>query len=138
MPAFLLDTNIVSELRRPRPHQGVINWLATLAPEEIFLSAVTFGEIQRGVEATRRTDAAKARDIETWLNEGVPSFPVLDLDRDMFRECARLLHGRSKAGYEDAMIAATARVRGLTVATRNTDDFRPFAVALFNPFGFKG
>ena len=138
MPAFLLDTNVVSELRRVRPHQGVMNWLATLAANEIFVSAVTFGEIQRGVEETRRTDWAKAQEIERWLDAVGGSFPILALDGDMFRECARLLHGRSKAHLEDARIAAAASVRGLTVATRNIADFRVFGVPLFNPFGFKG
>ena len=138
MPGFLLDTNVVSELRRMRPHKGVVNWISTLAPDEIFVSAVSFGEIQRGVEATRRTDAAKARETESWLDAVVASFPVLAIDREMFREHARLMHKQSKVQYEDAMIAATARIRGLTVATRNIADFRPFAVPLFNPFDFKG
>ena len=138
MPGFLLDTNVVSELRRARPHKGVVNWISTLAQDEIFVSAVSFGEIQRGVEATRRTDAAKAREIESWLDAVVASFPVVAVDRDMFRECARLLHGRSRSDIEDAMIAATARIRRLTVATRNTRDFQFLKVPLFNPFGFKG
>lgn len=138
MAGYLLDTNVVSELRRARPHRGVLNWLSKRAPGEIFLSAVTFGEIQRGVEVTRGTDPAKAREIENWLDAGVSSFPVLAMDRVSFRECARLLHGKSKAAFEDAMIAATARVQGLTVATRNIGDFRAFEVTLYNPFDHKG
>jgi hypothetical protein len=138
MPAFLFDTNVVSELRRVRPHQGVVNWISTLAEDEIFISAVTFGEIQRGVEAARRTDSQKALEIENWMGAVVASLPFIAMDREMFRECARLLHRRSNADFEDAMIAATARVRGLTIATRNTADFQSFGVALFNPFGFKG
>lgn len=137
MAAYLLDTNVVSELRRARPHAGVVRWLSTLAPDEISVSAVTFGELQRGVEAARRTDAPKAREIEVWLEEGIAALPVLAMDREMFREWARLMHRRSAAHLEDAMIAATARVRGLSVATRNVADFRPFAVPVFNPFDFK-
>ena len=138
MPAFLLDTNVVSELRRARPHQGVVNWLATLALDEIFVSAVTFGEIQQGVELSRHTNAAKALEIEGWLDAVVASFPVLAMDREMFREWARLMHRRSRTDLEDAMIAATARVRGLTIATRNVGDFRAFKVSLYNPFDYKG
>lgn len=138
MAVFLLDTNIVSELRRARPHRGVMNWLATLQPEEIFVSAVTFGEMQRGVEAARRTDEEKAREIESWMEGISGSFQVLAMDRDMFREHARLMHRQSKAHAEDAMIAATARIRGLSIATRNSGDFRPFAVPCFNPFEYKG
>lgn len=137
MPAFLLDTNIVSELRRARPHAGVIRWLATLEPEEVFVSAVTFGELQRGVEILRRADETKAREIEAWIEDGI-MLPVVPMDRDTFREHARLLHGRSKAHAEDAMTAATASVLGLTVATRNAADFRAFSVPVFNPFEFRG
>ncbi|MFM9863853.1 MAG: type II toxin-antitoxin system VapC family toxin [Micropepsaceae bacterium] len=138
MPQFLLDTNVVSELRRARPHGGVINWLSTLQPDEIFVSAVTFGEMQRGVEAARRADADKAREIEVWMEGISGSFQVLAMDRDMFREHARLMQRQSKAHTEDAMIAATARIRSLTVATRNAADFRAFSVPCFNPFEFKG
>ncbi|MCE9523700.1 MAG: type II toxin-antitoxin system VapC family toxin [Alphaproteobacteria bacterium] len=137
MPGYLLDTNVISELRRARPHKGVVNWISSMAPAEIFVSAVSFGEIQRGVEATRRANAAKAREIETWLDAVVGSFPVVAVDRDMFRECARLLHRKSRSDFEDAMIAATARVCGLTVATRNVRDFQAFGVPVFDPFGFK-
>ena len=138
MPALLLDTNVVSELRRTRPHRGVLNWLATLTPEEIFVSAVTFGEIQRGVEATRRADPAKAHEIEAWLDAVGTSFPVIAVDRDIFRACSRLLHGKSSALFEDGLIAATAIIRGLTVATRNVSDFRAFGIGLYNPFDYKG
>jgi predicted nucleic acid-binding protein len=136
--AYLLDTNVVSELRRARPHQGVVKWLSSLALDEIFLAAVTFGEIQRGIELVRTTDTNKAREIESWLDAVVSTFPVISMDRDMFREWARILHGKSKAAFEDAMIAATARVSGLTVATRNIADFRAFKVEVLNPFEFKG
>lgn len=138
MPGFLLDTNVVSELRRQGRHRGVLNWLATLAPDDIFVSAVTFGEMQKGVELTRATDAAKAVEIEGWMDAIAGSFQVVAMEREMFRECARLLHGKSKHAYEDAMIAATARVRGFTVATRNVADFHAFGVSLVNPFAFKG
>jgi hypothetical protein len=133
---YLLDTNVVSELRRAKPHGAVVAWIKTLRPEQIFLSAVTIGELQAGVELTRRNDAAKALEIETWLTMVEGSFTALPMDSACFREWARLMVGKSPELIEDAMIAATARVHGLDVATRNERDFRKFQVGAFNPFQF--
>jgi len=133
---YLLDTNVVSELRKPKPHGAVVAWMKTLRPEQIFLSAVTMGELQAGVELTRTNDAAKALEIETWLTMVEASFTALPMDSACFREWARLMVGKSPALIEDAMIAATALVHGLDVATRNERDFRQFQVGAFNPFGF--
>jgi len=134
---YLLDTNVVSELRKPKPHGAVVAWVKTLRPEQVFLSAVTIGELQAGVEVTRRNDAAKAREIEDWLNQVEASFTALPMDSACFREWARLMTGKSPELIEDAMIAATARVHGLHVATRNERDFRQFQVGAFNPFQFE-
>jgi predicted nucleic acid-binding protein len=137
MAGILLDTNVVSELRRAKPYKGVVNWLATVAEEDLFVSAVTLGEIQAGIEATRRRDPLKAKEIESWLDTLGATYKVIAMSGEMFREVARLLHGKSRAAYEDAMLAATAKVQGLTVATRNVADFKEFGVPLFNPFEFK-
>lgn len=134
MTRYLLDTNVVSELRKPRPHGAVVAWMKTLRLEQIFLSAVTIGELQAGVELTRKNDAAKALEIETWLTMVEASFTALPMDSACFREWAKLMAGKSQAMMEDAMIAATARVHGLHVATRNERDFRQFQVGAFNPF----
>ena len=131
---YLLDTNIVSELRRPKPHGGVLNWIGGIAADRLFLSAVTVGEIQAGIEITRERNTAKAQELETWLGRVVADYGVLPMDAAAFREWARLKHGKSDTLIEDAMIAATARVHRLTVATRNTRDFREFDVELFDPF----
>ena len=131
---YLLDTNIVSELRRPRPHKGVLNWIGRVPADRLFLSAVTVGEIQAGIEIARERDAAKAEELETWLDRVVAGYGVLPMDAAAFREWARLKHGKSDTLIEDAMIAATARVHRLTVATRNVRDFREFGVELFDPF----
>ena len=131
---YLLDTNILSELRRPKPHGAVMAWLEGVADTDLYLSAVTVGEIQSGIEITRRQDAAKASEIEAWLNAVVETRHVLPMDAPAFRDWARLMHGKPDSLVEDAMIAATARVHGLTVVTRNMRDFQSFGVPLLDPF----
>ncbi len=131
---YLLDTNVVSELRRPRPHGAVVAWLQATADADLHLSAVTLGEIQAGIELTREQDAAKAAEIETWVEQVAATFNVLAMDGSIFRLWARLLHRRSDTLYEEAMIAATAHVHQLTVVTRNVADFAGFGVTLLNPF----
>jgi predicted nucleic acid-binding protein len=131
---YLLDTNVVSELRKPKPHGAVLAWLEKVPGDEIFLSAVTIGELQAGVERCRRQDEEKARQIEAWLDRIAESFQVLPMDARAFREWARLMDGQPDQLPEDAMIAATARIHRLTVATRNTKDFQGFKVAVLDPF----
>ena len=131
---YLLDTNVVSELRKPRPHGGVVAWLESIDDAQLFLSAVTLGEIQAGIELTREQDAEKASEIEAWLELVSGAYNVLPMDAATFRAWARLMHRKSDTLYEDAMIAATAKVHGLTVATRNVADFNALGVQVFNPF----
>jgi|ERR1017187_1045696 predicted nucleic acid-binding protein len=131
---YLLDTNVISELRKNKPHGGVLAWIDTIADEEIFLSALTLGELQAGVELTRRQNPAKAAQIEAWLGQVAGSYQILPMDGRLFREWARLMDGRPDQLLEDAMLAATARVHRLTVVTRNTRDFKLFDVPVFDPF----
>ena len=135
---FLLDTNVVSELRRARPHGEVLAWLQGVDNSQLFLSAVTLGEIQAGIEPTREKDPAKAAAIENWAQQLAGAYNVLPMDAATFRAWARLMHRRSNTLIEDAKIAATALVHGLTVVTRNTRDFDVFGVAVFNPFEVGG
>jgi len=131
---YLLDTNVVSELRRPHPHGGVISWLRRAADTDLFVSAVTIGELQAGVELTRERDPAKAAEIEAWLDLVAQTMNVLPMDTQAFRCWARLLHRRSDGLIEDAMIAATAIVHDLVIVTRNLRDFEGCGVRLLDPF----
>jgi toxin FitB len=131
---YLLDTNIISEIRKPKPHGAVVTWFEGLRDEQICLSAVTLGELQEGIEHTRRQDPAKAGAIEAWVNELENSSTVLPMDGRCFRETARMMVGKPENLFYDVMIAATARLHGLTVATRNEKDFRHLGIEIFNPF----
>lgn len=131
---YLLDTNVISELRKPKPHGAVLAWLKSVDDSELHLSAVTLGEIQAGIELTRDQDAAKAAEIEAWVDLAASAYNVLPMDGAAFRAWARLMHRQSDTLYEDAMIAATAQVHRLTVVTRNMADFKPFGVKVLNPF----
>ena len=112
----------------------MLAWIAHLKPEQIFIASVTIGELQKGVELTREQDSGKTAEIEAWVGQIQSSSNILTMDGRLFREYARLIHGVSDSLSEDAMIAATARVHGLTVATRNERDFAHFSVSIFNPF----
>lgn len=131
---YLLDTNIISELRKPKPHGAVVAWVQSIEDKDLFLSAVTIGEIQAGIEITREQDSIKAEQIEQWLDLVACSYNVLPMTADIFRIWAKLMHRRSDTLYEDAMIASTAKQHHLTVVTRNIVDFKDFGVKLFNPF----
>ena len=135
---YLLDTNIVSELRRPRPHQGVLDWITGVATDQLFLSAVTVGEIQAGIEITREQDSIKAEELEGWLSRVLASYNILPVDATVFRVWARLKHRRSDTLVEDAIIAATAVVHRLIVVTRNVNDFAQLSVEILDPFEGQG
>jgi predicted nucleic acid-binding protein len=134
---FLLDTNVISEIRRPSRHGSVLHWFADQHPNTIFVPSIVFLELQRGVELTRLQNPAKATEIEIWIDDLVLSSNVVDFDVEAAREYSRLKRRRLNFVSEDAMIAAVARVHGYTVATRNTRNFQPFGVAVVDPFKYK-
>jgi toxin FitB len=131
---YLLDTNVISEMRKPRPHGAVAAWFSAVEEGKLFLSSVTLGELQAGIEQTRHRDVLKADELERWVDSLPTSCQVLPMDVQCFREWARLMDGKTPNLLEDAMIAATARVHGLIVATRNERDFQHFDVRTLNPF----
>lgn len=131
---YLLDTNVISELRRLRPHGAVLAWLKGTADEDLHLSAVTLGELQAGVELTREQDPEKAAEIETWIDRVAQTWNVLPVDGRTFRVWAKLMHRRQDPLLADALIAATAIVHHLIVVTRNVRDFAVFEVGTLDPF----
>ncbi len=134
MSGFILDTNIVSELRRQRPHGAVVAWLTGIRDVDLNISAVTVLELQAGIELTRHSNAARASELEEWLDDVLESYSVLPADAAVFRKVARIMHRKPEHLFMDAVIAATAIAHGLTVATRNVVDFDIFGVPCVNPF----
>jgi toxin FitB len=134
--SFLLDTNVISEIRRgPKANPRVREWHANHAPEDLFLSVITTGEIRRGIEESRRKDVAKALIYERWLRGlevefGSRILPVTPMIADLW---GRLL-ARNVIPPVDGFLAATAAHYGHTVATRNTRDFQRCGVDFVNPF----
>lgn len=134
---FLLDTNVVSELRKPKPHGGVVAWITAQDTSSLYLSAMTIAELQRGVEMTRERDGEKANQIEAWLEQLMFTGQVLAMDSAVCREWAKLMHRRSETLVEDAFIAATASVHRFVVVTRNVRDFKALGVNTLSPFDRK-
>ena len=134
---FLLDTNVVSELRRGEksdPH--VFSWASHNEQTEFFISAITILEMEIGALQRARNDEAQGRMLRRWIDETVLvrfDGKILAVDTAIALRCARL-HVPNRKPERDALIAATALVHGLTLATRNTRDFEPTGAKLFNPW----
>ncbi len=136
---YLLDTDVVSELRKVRAgkaHPKVAVWNESVTPNETFLSVISILELERGILARERRDAAQGSVLRRWLNEHVlPAFAgrVLAIDTAVAQRCAKL-HVPDPKPERDALIAATALVHRMTVVTRNVDDFQSMGVGLLNPW----
>ncbi|MXW04627.1 MAG: type II toxin-antitoxin system VapC family toxin [Gemmatimonadetes bacterium] len=131
---YLLDTEVVSELRRSQPHQDALEWFLGLAPDQVYLSAVTVGEIQTGIEFARAKDASRAAELETWMGKLMDSQRVLPMDPAVFRVWGKLLYRRWDVRMTDAMIAATAVVHRLTVVTGDPESYDRLGVETLNPY----
>jgi predicted nucleic acid-binding protein len=133
---YLLDTNIISEIRKgPRCHPNVAAWYSNLEEESLYLSVLVLGEIQKGIEGLRGRDARKANVLDLWLEQLQISFQsqILPVDIAISQEWGRLssLH---TVPVIDGLLAATATAYGLVLVTRNTQDFADLGIQLINPF----
>jgi toxin FitB len=132
---YLLDTNVVSELRRREPDPHVLAWYERVASAELFLSALTIGEIRMGIERLRRKDEARAELLEQWLHGLHVAYRdhVIDVDADVAEEWARL-NVPDPLPVVDGLLAASAKVHGCTLVTRNVTDLARSGVSVLNPF----
>lgn len=131
---YLLDTVVLSEARKASCHGAVKAWLITTPQSQQFVPAVAFGEIERGLQKTRIHDSAKATQIESWMRLLLTTAQIVPMDGAMFVMFQTFLSATGRNDIEDLMIAATARVRGLMIVTRNVRDFRGFGVPIFDPW----
>ena len=133
---FLLDTNVVAELRKPHADQRVKRWAGSVAATSLFLSAISVLELETGVLRIERRDARQGKALRHWLEMQVlTAFAdrVLPVDTAVARRCARL-HASSRMAEGDALVAATALEHALTLVTRNTGDFKRAGVESLNPW----
>ena len=136
---YVLDTNVLSELRKVRHGKADANvaaWAASVHAADLFVSAISIMELELGVLLMERKDAAQGGILRAWLEQRVlPEFSArtLPIDAAVALRCARL-HVPDKRGERDALIAATALVHGMTVVTRNVADFKPMGVTILNPW----
>lgn len=133
---YALDTNVASEPRKPRPHGALLAWFEAHPRTAYAIPAIVFYELQRGAELTRLQNRERAEELDSWIDSLPGRVAILPFDAAVARETSRLLQKQSPDLFVDAAIAATARVHGLIVATRNTKDFKRFDVPLVNPFLF--
>lgn len=132
---FLLDTNVVSEIRKPRPDSKVQAWLASVPEADLYLSVLVVGEIRQGVERLRRLDPARVAPYEAWLSELLRHFAdrLVPITADVCEEWGRL-NVPDPLPVVDGLMAASAKVRGWTLVTRNVADLARADVRLLNPF----
>jgi predicted nucleic acid-binding protein len=136
---FVLDTNVISELRKVSlgtSNPNVRNWADSVEADELFISAITIMEIEMGVLRIERRDSIQGAILRNWLEGRIlTEFDgrILPVDTQVARLCAAL-HVPDKRGERDALIAATAIVHGMTVVTRNVADFEPMGAPILNPW----
>ena len=134
--SFVIDTNVVSEARKgARADPGVMQWLSSVAAEDLYITVLVIGEIRQGVEGLRRRDPIQAGHLETWLSElrRLYADRILPIDLEAAEEWGRM-NVPDPISSRDGLMAATAKVRGMTFVTRNTADVERTGVRLLNPF----
>jgi toxin FitB len=134
MPSFLLDTNVVSELRRARPNANVMQWFDRHRTSEAYVSALVIGEIRQGIERLRERDPSRAKLLDLWLDGLISLYDgrVLPVDAEVAQEWGRL--SAQRRPVVDSLMAATAKVHGLTLVTRNVSDVAGLGVPVVDPF----
>ena len=132
---YLLDTNVLSEVRRPRGDVGVKRWISSVPTEDLYLSVLTLGEVRRGIGLLGRRDPAQAEVYEAWLVTVLRDYAdrVLPVDAEAAEEWGHL-SVPDPVPVVDGLMAATAKVRNMTFVTRNTVDVERTGVRLLNPF----
>jgi predicted nucleic acid-binding protein len=132
---YLLDTNVLSETRRPRGDEGVKAWISSIPADDLYLSALVIGEVRRGIERLKRRDPDQAMVYETWLDTVLLDYTdrILPVDAEIADEWGRM-SVPDPVPIVDGLMAATAKVRGMTFVTRNIADVERTGVALLDPF----
>jgi toxin FitB len=132
---YLLDTSVISELRKTNPDPGVLTWFSGVKDEQLYLSAITIGEIRRGIERLRRKDGPQADRLEKWLDGLLLTFDdhIVSVDSRVADTWGRL-NVPDPLPVLDGLLAATAVARGWTLVTRNLSDFPLGRVRILNPF----
>ena len=135
MKGYLIDTNVLSELRKTSPSEAVVRWLISTSPESLFVSVLTLGELSHGVEVLRSHDSTNALYLERWIATIQTQFAdrILGVDLEVAKYWAKI-SPQQPLGVIDGLLAATAIAHDLCVATRNTKDFERSGVELINPF----
>jgi predicted nucleic acid-binding protein len=134
--SFVLDTNVISEARKgARADAGVMRWLSSVAPEDLYVSVLVIGEIRQGIEGLRRRDPIQAGHLETWLSglRRLYADRILPIDLEIAEEWGRM-NAPNPISSRDGLMAATAKARGMTFVTRNTADLQRTGVRVLNPF----
>lgn len=132
---FLIDTNVASELGRPRPDRNVVAWSHNVAPEDQYLSVLTLGELARGVSRLARRDGSRSAALQQWLDGLKRSYSdrIVDVDHEIAEQWG-LLDAKRSMPVVDGLLAATALVHGMILVTRKVRDVRDTGVAMLNPW----
>ena len=134
---YLLDTNVISEFRRARPHGAVSAWMRTVDPASLFVPSIVAAEITAGILKLALTDMGRAQQLQAWFDDIDRTANYIDPGSRVFKKWASLMLNVDLRHFIDGLIAATAIEHDLTIVTRNIRDFAAFGVSIFNPFDYR-